>query len=94
MPAAVGPLQFEVLQYRLKDEYKAESNLEMMPWKIMRWLEASADMEAARTGLPYDSALATDDHSRAVILFSTEWSCRYFMEKNPSIRLLEFPVDQ
>ena len=37
--AAVGPLQFEVVQYRLKSEYGAESRLEPAPWTILRWIE-------------------------------------------------------
>ena len=37
--AAVGPLQFEVVQYRLKSEYGAESRLEAAPWTLMRWIE-------------------------------------------------------
>ncbi|MGQ3683772.1 MAG: hypothetical protein ACUBOA_01945 [Candidatus Loosdrechtia sp.] len=36
---AVGPLQFEVMQYRLKDEYGAKSRLESIPWKVLRWLD-------------------------------------------------------
>src|SRR5439155_6174861 len=35
---AVGPLQFEVVQYRLKSEYGAESRLELRPWKVLRWI--------------------------------------------------------
>ena len=34
---AVGPLQFEVLQYRLETEYGAKSRLEPAPWKLIRW---------------------------------------------------------
>src|SRR4030095_4764208 len=35
---AVGPLQFEVVQYRLQTEYGAESRIEQAAWKIIRWL--------------------------------------------------------
>src|SRR5260221_4350522 len=37
---AVGPLQFEVVQYRMQSEYGAESRLEHGPWKILRWIAA------------------------------------------------------
>jgi peptide chain release factor 3 len=36
--AAVGPLQFEVVQFRLESEYGAESRLEAAPWNVVRWL--------------------------------------------------------
>ena len=35
---AVGPLQFEVVQYRMQTEYGAESRLEPGPWKVIRWV--------------------------------------------------------
>ena len=36
---AVGPLQFEVLQYRLEGEYAAETRIEQASWNIARWLK-------------------------------------------------------
>ena len=36
--AAVGPLQFEVVQFRLESEYGAVSRLESAPWTVVRWL--------------------------------------------------------
>ena len=88
---AVGPLQFEVMQYRLKDEYKAESRLEMMPWKILRWLESSSDDEVLKQRLPQEAALATDDQNRRVMLFQTDWSLKFFSEKNPLIKFFDTP---
>ncbi|HEX2099699.1 MAG TPA: peptide chain release factor 3, partial [Candidatus Synoicihabitans sp.] len=37
--AAVGPLQFEVVQYRLQAEYNAESRLVAAPFQHLRWIE-------------------------------------------------------
>ena len=48
--AAVGPLQFEVVQYRLQSEYGAESRLETASWDRVRWLPAGVrPRQAART---------------------------------------------
>jgi len=88
---AVGPLQFEVLQYRLKDEYNAESRLEMMPWTILRWVESSLEAEELSKLLPQGTALAHDDQNRRVLLFEKEWALNYFLEKNPTIKLLDSP---
>ncbi|MBI5407376.1 MAG: peptide chain release factor 3 [Nitrospirae bacterium] len=88
---AVGPLQFEVMQFRLKDEYKAESRLEMMPWKILRWLESSLGDEDLKKRLPQGAAFATDDQTRRVMLFLTDWSLKYFAENNPLIKFLDTP---
>ena len=43
MLAAVGPLQFEVLQYRLENEYGAEARLDPTEWKFARWVHPSVD---------------------------------------------------
>ncbi|HCE44868.1 MAG TPA: peptide chain release factor 3 [Lentisphaeria bacterium] len=88
---AVGPLQFEVLQYRLKDEYKAESRLEMMSWKVLRWVESSLKSGDLQELLPSGIALALDDQKRRVMLFDSEWSLKSFSERNPSIIFLDSP---
>ena len=36
--AAVGRLQFEVLQYRLRDEYGVETELSELPFQCSAWL--------------------------------------------------------
>ena len=88
---AVGPLQFEVMQFRLKEEYKAESRLEMMSWKILRWVESSSDDEYLMQRLPQGAALAKDDQDRRVMLFLHEWSLKYFVENNPLIKFFDTP---
>ena len=88
---AVGPLQFEVLQYRLKDEYKTETALEMMPWKVLRWIETPLGDDELQRILPNGAALARDDQERRVILFESEWSLRYCAERNPAVGFLDSP---
>ena len=86
---AVGPLQYEVLQYRLKDEYKAETHLEMTSWKVLKWIETSLENEDLR--LPQGSVLGEDDQKRRVVLFESEWGFKFFSEKNPSIQFMDSP---
>lgn len=93
--AAVGPLQFEVVQYRMQTEYGAESRLESAPWQVMRWVapEVTAEMlESAM--LPTGARLANDAFGQKVILFADSWSSQYFADKNPSIRISELPFDE
>ena len=50
---AVGPLQFEVLQYRLEAEYGAKSRLESAAWSQIRWVrekDAAAAEALLKTG--------------------------------------------
>ena len=41
--AAVGPLQFEVVQYRLESEYGAPAQLKPAAWKMVRWVKPPVD---------------------------------------------------
>jgi peptide chain release factor 3 len=90
---AVGPLQFEVVQYRMQTEYGAESRLEHAPWKVIRWATPNNGGEIDTTTLPTGARLAYDSAGQAVILFQEQWSCDFFAERNPRIRLSALPVD-
>jgi peptide chain release factor 3 len=91
--AAVGPLQFEVLQYRLQSEYGVESRIESTPWQIVRWVGAGGRerLDASAGYLPNNVTLAEDADGRPVIFFPTEWAMNYFIEKNPLVPLSELP---
>jgi peptide chain release factor 3 len=90
--AAVGPLQFEVFQYRLENEYGAEARLDPTEWKFARWVDPSVDADALTQGvLPTGSLLADDARGQAVILFPGDWALHYFVEKHPSVGLAELP---
>jgi peptide chain release factor 3 len=86
---AVGPLQFEVLQYRLQSEYGAESQLENGPWQTAKWVEGEVDLSKLSEMLPYGAQLAEDDNERLLILFPTEWALRSFKEFHPEVELLD-----
>ncbi|MEO7933471.1 MAG: peptide chain release factor 3 [Chthoniobacterales bacterium] len=87
--AAVGPLQFEVVQYRLETEYGAESRLETATWSIARWL--SPDTDLTQLKLPTGVKLATDASGLPVVLFPSAWTLKYFGETNAGIELFEIP---
>ena len=44
--------------------------------------------------LPTGARLAYDVANAPVILFSTQWACDYFGERNPKIRLSALPMDE
>jgi len=90
---AVGPLQFEVVQYRMQDEYGAESRMEQTNWKVLRWIDEDIlEKKADEILLPAGAAWAFDGENRPVILFTSEWSLNYFMEKNRDIELFDIPL--
>jgi peptide chain release factor 3 len=82
---AVGPLQFEVLQYRLEGEYAAETRIEPASWNIARWLKPkTGDPMApdARPALSLGTALARDSNGWLVALLPSEWALKTFADKN------------
>jgi peptide chain release factor 3 len=93
--AAVGPLQFEVVQWRLKSEYGAESRLVMAPWTVLRWIEPHPALSNP-SGIVVASGVSfgTDKLDQPVALFPNDWTMRYFVEKNPDLKLRDLPLEQ
>jgi peptide chain release factor 3 len=86
---AIGPLQFEIVKYRLKSEYGAEARLESAPWTLARWLGPEIDLDIM--AIPYGGRLARDEEGHSVLLFKDNWTLRYFLEKHPDIPLGDRP---
>jgi peptide chain release factor 3 len=83
--AAVGKLQFEVLQYRLRDEYGCETTLTPLAFECSAWLEG----ERASFSPPTTALVARDRRDRTVVLFTSEWDKRNAAKKHPQHRLLD-----
>ncbi len=91
--AAVGPLQFEVVQYRLQSEYNAASRLEAAPWTVVRWLPAEfTEPDIDALSLPSGSRVAYDMAQNPVILFANDWSANYFGQTNAKVPLSSIPI--
>ena len=88
---AVGPLQFEVVQYRLQTEYGAGSRLEQGPWSIIRWVVSGGPIDESI--LPTGARLAIDAKGHQAILFQEQWACDFFTQRNSSIQLSALPLD-
>jgi peptide chain release factor 3 len=77
--AAVGRLQFDVLQYRLRDEYTVETRLEPLPFTCSGWLVGDPSTFEATPA----TTLALDARGRHVALFPSEWDRNYCAKQNP-----------
>jgi peptide chain release factor 3 len=89
--AAVGPLQFEVVQYRLENEYGAPSTLETASWEAFKWLPLEVDVKTIK--LPTGCRIAHDSAGQAGVLFPSAWTTKYFSELNPTAVLLDLPAE-
>jgi peptide chain release factor 3 len=92
--AAVGPLQFEVVQYRLESEYGAESRLETAPWNTVKWLPVTMTTEQLRElTLPTGCRIARDSEEQPVVLFPSGWTLNYFKQQNAAVPLFDLAAD-
>jgi len=85
---AVGPLQFEVLQYRIETEYGAQCRIENASWSLVRWIrpkDGSSGLPPLT--LPSGAAQAKDANGAEVVLFPSPWSLTYFESKNPDLEI-------
>ena len=87
---AVGQLQFEVFEHRMKNEYNAEVNMEHLGSKIVRWVEGDEVDEKLNSSR---SMLVKDMLGRNVFLFENDFALRWFSEKNPDVKLYN-PMDE
>ncbi len=83
--AAVGRLQFDVLQFRLRHEYRVETRLEPLPYECSAWL--TGDLNTFRA--PGDALVVKDQRDRPVVLFRSSWSKQFTRERHPDHALLE-----
>jgi peptide chain release factor 3 len=86
---AVGPLQFDVVQYRLKAEYGADSRMEQTAFTSMRWFDpAMTRQQMEATTLPEGTRFVEDEQGRLAVLFDSDWALRYVTEKNPNAKFV------
>jgi peptide chain release factor 3 len=88
---AVGPLQFEVVQYRMQTEYGAESRLETAAWKVIRWVTTADGSPVDEATLPTGARLAVDAAGNNVILFNDQWSYEFFASRHPKVQMVALP---
>lgn len=89
----VGILQFDVLAYRLKNEYGAELVMDPLPYRFVRWVTDSP-RPLPELNLTSTTARGMDSRENPVLFFENEWSIRLAQEKNPGLTLAEVePVE-
>ncbi|MBD7936949.1 peptide chain release factor 3 [Cytobacillus sp. Sa5YUA1] len=87
---AVGQLQFEVFEHRMKNEYNTEVLMERLGSKIARWVEGEEHYDNLSSSR---SLLVKDRYEHQVFLFENEFALRWFQDKNPDVPLYN-PMDQ
>ncbi|MDR3624572.1 MAG: peptide chain release factor 3 [Chlamydiales bacterium] len=84
--AAVGQLQFEVMQYRLKDEYGVETSLTPLSYSCSAWIIGDIKTYVK----PTNALLVKDRQGRDMALFNSQWEKQYSIKQNPNHQLIDF----
>ncbi|MFT8314621.1 MAG: peptide chain release factor 3 [Clostridium sp.] len=82
----VGVLQFEVLEYRLKNEYNVDIKMDRLGYKNIRWIE-NKDMDPKSLVITSDSKLVKDLDDRNLLLFQSDWAISWALEHNKGLVL-------
>lgn len=86
----VGELQFEVLTYRLENEYNVEVKLEKLPYEYIRWIENKEQVDVEKLQGTSDMKRIKDLKDNPLLLFVNSWSVGMVLDRNPGLKLSEF----
>ena len=85
----VGVLQFEVLEYRLKNEYNVDIRRQDLPYQYIRWIE-NRDLDPKSLNLTSDTKRIQDLKGNHLLLFSNLWGIQWALDHNAGLSLAEF----
>ena len=86
----VGVLQFDVLKYRLENEYKVDIRLENLPYEHIRWIENKDEIDVEHLTGTTDMKKVKDLKGNPLLLFVNPWSIGMTLDRNEGLKLSEF----
>jgi len=88
---AVGVLQFEVLEHRLKGEYGCPVRMQSLPHHYARWIK-NPEIDPRKLTLPSSAMMTEDTDGNYVLLFENEWGIDWTIDKNKGLELSDLKV--
>lgn len=82
--AAVGQLQFEVVQERMRSEYGVETTLDPLPYTVARWVLGGWPA-LEKVGRIFNAVTVKDMYGRPVLLFKNDWNVNALLSETPEI---------
>jgi len=86
----VGVLQFEVLKYRLENEYNVDVRLDTLPFEHIRWIDNKEEIDVSKIVGTSDMKKVKDLKGNPLLLFSNSWSVGMVLDRNKGLKLSEF----
>ena len=88
----VGVLQFDVLKYRLENEYNVEIHMENLPYEHIRWIK-NKELDLDKLTGTSDMKKIQDLKGNPLLLFVNAWSAGMVLDRNEGLELEEFGRD-
>ena len=88
----VGVLQFEVLEYRLKNEYNVDVIRNDLSYQYIRWIK-NKDIDVKKLNLTSDTKWVQDFKGNNLLIFTSEWNINWALDKNEGLILEDFSKD-
>ena len=85
----VGVLQFDVLSFRLENEYNVEIRMEQLPYEHIRWIK-NENIDVSSLSVTSDTKRIKDLKGNPLLLFTHPWSIKTVLERNEGLELSEF----
>jgi peptide chain release factor 3 len=89
----VGTLQFDVFQYRMKNEYGVDLRMECLPYEEIRLID-NYPGDLSDLNLGSDAELLEDYRGRSLLVFSSYWAIDFTVRRNPGLELSEIFVNE
>ena len=86
----VGVLQFDVLKFRLENEYNVDIKLENLPYEHIRWIDNPTEVDLDKISGTSDMKKVKDMRERPLLLFINAWSVGMVEDRNKDLKLSEF----
>jgi peptide chain release factor 3 len=86
----VGVLQFDVLKFRLENEYNVQIKMENLPYEHIRWIGNPEEIDLDRIQGTSDMKKVKDLKDRPLLLFVNSWSVGMVADRNENLVLTEF----
>lgn len=81
----VGMLQFEVIQQRLSEEYKASARFEPVEYGGAAWIDSESDKAMEEFLRFHGNHVALDKNGQRVLLYRNRWAVSRAIEENPEV---------
>lgn len=81
----VGALQFEVVKFRLLNEYGADAVFTHLPFTCSRWYRCANKKVLEEFESYFQTQVVFDTHNYPMMLFKDDWELNYIREKYPDL---------